>query len=280
MKYRECYLKGKTMLLDAGIQEADLDARLLLEYICKTNRNYMLVHGENEVTAEQEEDYFQVIEKRAGRIPLQHITGTQNFMGLDFAVNSHVLIPRQDTEILVEEILRQMNDGIRILDMCTGSGCILISLLHYSNWCQGVGVDISAEALAVAVENAGQLLHDSSYVFLESDLFEKVEGKFEVIVSNPPYIRTDVIETLMPEVKDFEPRLALDGTPDGLYFYRRIVEESREYLENSGMLFFEIGHDQAQEVSLLMQNAGFKDVQVVKDYAGLDRVVFGRFVRE
>ncbi len=282
MKYQECYHKGTTALVEAGIEEAVLDARLLLEYVCNTDRNYLLVHGDNEVAAEQEETYFQKIAMRAKRIPLQQITGVQNFMGLDFQVNEHVLIPRQDTEILVEEVLRQMNDGSRILDMCTGSGCILISLLRYSNWCEGVGVDISKEALKVAGQNAMRLLsgktHQPSYQFVESDLFEKVDGQFDIIVSNPPYIRSDVIETLMPEVKEHEPRQALDGSSDGLYFYRRIVEESGRFLKHGGMLYFEIGYDQGAEVSEIMKEKGFADIQVVKDYAGLDRVVYGRWM--
>ncbi len=279
MKYQECYQKGSAALAAAGVEEAALDARLLLEHVCGTNRNYLLVHGDNEVTAEQEKSYFQGIEKRAQRIPLQYITGVQNFMGLDFTVNSHVLIPRQDTEILVEEVLRQMWDGVRILDMCTGSGCILISLLHYSNWCEGVGADISEKALEVASGNAAQLLNsEKRYSFVRSNLYENVEGEFDIIVSNPPYIRTDVIGTLMPEVKEHEPRQALDGFEDGLHFYRRIVEESNAYLKHGGMLYFEIGHDQGQEVSDLMKQAGFADVQVVKDYAGHDRVVYGRWV--
>ena len=143
MKYQECFYKGKSTLMEAGIEEAALDARLLLEHVCGTDRNFLLVHGDNEVSPEQENAYFACIIRRAKRVPLQHIIGSQNFMGLDFQVNEHVLIPRQDTEILVEEVLRQMTDGLRILDMCTGSGCILISLLHYSNGCRGVGVDIS-----------------------------------------------------------------------------------------------------------------------------------------
>ena len=278
MKYQECYLKGRDALADAGVEEAVLDARLLLEFICGTNRNYLLVHGDKDVTEEQEQAYFEVIKKRASRIPLQHITGVQNFMGLDFKVSKHVLIPRQDTEILVEEVLRQMSDGSRILDMCTGSGCILTSLLHYNNWCEGVGVDVSADALEVAKYNASNLLKDkeqTSFRFIESNLFENVEGMFDVIVSNPPYIATDVIETLMPEVKEHEPRLALDGTEDGLFFYRKIVDDGRSYLKNGGMLYFEIGHDQGAEVKALMEQAGFIEVVVVKDYAGLDRVVYG-----
>jgi len=276
MKYQECYLEGKATLQQAGIAEADLDARLLLEYICGTNRNDLLVHGDREVETEKLTAYRATIAKRSERIPLQHITGVQDFMGLEFQVNEHVLIPRQDTEILVEEVMRHMQDNSRILDMCTGSGCILISLLHYSNWCEGVGVDISLEALRVAMTNAEALLPEEKLpVWLESNLFEMVEGKFDIIVSNPPYIRTEVIDTLMPEVRIHEPIQALDGTEDGLFFYRRIVSEAPGYLHKEGRLYFEIGHDQAEEVSELMEKAGFSDIRVVKDYAGLDRVVCG-----
>ena len=276
MKYQECYMEGREKLKQAGIAEADLDARLLLEYICGTGRNDLLVHGDIEVEEEKLTAYRAVIAKRSDRIPLQHITGEQDFMGLVFQVNEHVLIPRQDTEILVEEVMREMLDNSRILDMCTGSGCILISLLHYSNWCEGVGVDISTEALKVAASNGEWLLPESKRpLWLESNLFEAVEGKFDIVVSNPPYIRTDVIDTLMPEVRVHEPLQALDGTEDGLFFYRRIVEEAPKYLTKEGRLYFEIGHDQAKEVSELMEKAGFSDIRVVKDYAGLDRVVCG-----
>lgn len=282
MKYQECFNKGRDVLMKAGIEEAAWDARLLLEHVCGTDRNYLLVHGDKEVDSDKEASYLQMIDMRAKRIPLQHITGVQNFMGLDFKVNEHVLIPRQDTEILVEEILRQMSDSSRILDMCTGSGCILISLLHYNNWCEGVGVDLSESALEVANENASALLGNKSpqpvYKFIRSDLFENVEGKYDIIVSNPPYIRSEVIETLMPEVKEHEPRMALDGSEDGLYFYRKITDLGKEYLKRGGMLYYEIGHDQGEEVSEIMRAAGFSDVQIVKDYAGLDRVVYGNWL--
>ena len=275
MKYLECYKEGCRKLAEAGVPEAQLDARLLLEYICGTNRNDLLVHGDRDVEAEKLTAYEAAIAKRTQRIPLQHITGEQDFMGLNFRVNEHVLIPRQDTEILVEEIVKDMQDYCKILDMCTGSGCILISLLHYNNWCEGVGVDISSLALQIAEENGQRLLPEEKRpLWLESNLFEKVEGKFDIIVSNPPYIRSEVIATLMPEVKDHEPMNALDGTTDGLYFYREIVRVASEYLNKEGKLYFEIGHDQATEVSELLKQAGFKEIHVVKDYAGLDRVVY------
>lgn len=281
MTYRECYEQGCRTLQAAGIEEAALDARLLLEAVCGTDRNDLLVHGEQAVAPEAEEKYLNWIRQRAEHIPLQQLTGEQGFMGLTFSVNEHVLIPRQDTEILVEEVLKELHDGMRVLDMCTGSGCILLSLLHYSNDCEGLGVDLSAEALEVAGRNVLKVLTPEKAEhahFLQSDLFEKVEGKFEIIVSNPPYIASAEVEKLMPEVRDHEPRMALDGTEDGLYFYRRIIEEAGKHLVSSGMLFFEIGYDQGQAVSELMRTEGYCDVQVVQDYAGLDRVVFGTYV--
>ena len=280
MTYRKCYEQGCRTLQAAGIEEAALDARLLLEAVCGTNRNDLLVHGEQPVAPEAEEKYLNWIRQRAEHIPLQQLTGEQDFMGLTFNVNEHVLIPRQDTEILVEEVLKELHDGMRVLDMCTGSGCILLSLLHYSNDCEGLGVDLSAEALEVAGRNVLKVLTPEKAEhahFLQSDLFEKVEGKFEIIVSNPPYIASAKVDKLMPEVRDHEPRMALDGTEDGLHFYRRIIKEAGKHLVNSGMLFFEIGYDQGQAVSELMRAGGYREVQVVQDYAGLDRVVLGTY---
>ena len=278
MNYRECFEKGKGALADAGIEEAALDARLLLEHICGTDRNTLLVHGDRTVSPEEEKQYLDAVERRSRRIPLQQITGQQEFMGLPFRVNSNVLIPRQDTEVLVEEVLKHTHDGMQILDMCTGSGCILISILHYSNDCEGLGVDVSSPALEVAEENAERLLSGRTGVsarFLQSDLCEAVDGKYDILVSNPPYIRSTVVDTLMPEVRDYEPRIALDGEEDGLAFYRRILSDCRKNLKKGGMLFFEIGYDQAEDVKGMMEQSGFLEVTVKKDFGGLDRVVFG-----
>lgn len=276
MKYRECYDNGWRRLLEAGVEEAQLDARLLLERICGTDRNTLLAHADREVSEQEWQAYENAIARRCQRIPLQHILGSQEFMGLEFEVNEHVLVPRQDTEILVEEVLRELQDGMRVLDLCTGSGCILISLLRYSNGCPGVGADISPEALEVARRNAEKLLGgEREYIFVESDLLQRVEGRFDVIVSNPPYIRRREIDTLMPEVRDHDPRLALDGGEDGLDFYRRIAAESPAYLCGGGQLYLEIGCDQGDAVQELLLRQGFREVNVVQDYAGLDRVVYG-----
>lgn len=276
VKYQDCYEKGWKALAEAGVEEASLDARLLLEYICGTDRNTLLVHGDREVDAQERQAYEEVIARRSRRIPLQQITGRQEFMGLTFQINEHVLVPRQDTEILVEEVLRELQDGMKVLDLCTGSGCILISLLHYSNYCQGVGTDISRDALEVARRNGAALLRaEKEYAFVESDLFERVEGRYDVIVSNPPYIRREEIDGLMPEVRDHEPRLALNGGEDGLDFYRRIAAESPGHLNGGGRLYLEIGCDQGDAVQELLLQQGFREVNVVQDYAGLDRVVCG-----
>ncbi len=282
MTYGELYKYGELALEAAGVAEASLDARLLLEYICHTDRNELIVHADRRRSSLEEQFYRTVIEKRAERVPLQYIIGEQEFMGLRFKVNEHTLIPRQDTEILVEEALHRLSDGMRILDMCTGSGCILLSLLRYSNECEGVGIDISGEALKVARENAEQLHLEAS--FLEGDLFapladfvsdKTTDRLFDMIVSNPPYIETAVISTLMPEVRGHEPTKALDGGGDGLHFYKEIVVQAPMYMRKGAHLLFEIGCGQGEAVMSLMRAAGFEQVGIFKDYAGMDRVVSG-----
>ena len=274
MNYTEAFLMGMQKLKEAEIGEAQLDARLLLEEVCGTDHNTLLCHGDREVSEAEEEQYRKALEQRAVHVPLQHLLGYQDFMGLRFQVNEHVLIPRQDTEILVEEAMRYLHDGMRILDLCTGSGCILLSLLHYSNDCEGVGVDISQEALQVAAQNAELLGIKAD--FLKSDLYEKVTGKFDLLVSNPPYIERKVIPTLMEEVREYDPYIALDGGEDGLDFYRRIIGGAQDYLKRGGQILMEIGSGQAKAVSELLREAGFKEIDACRDFAGLDRVVSGR----
>ena len=274
MNYTEAFLMGMQKLKEAEIGEAQLDARLLLEEVCGTDHNTLLCHGDREVSEEEEEQYWGALEQRAVHVPLQHLLGYQDFMGLRFRVNEHVLIPRQDTEILVEEAMRYLHDGMRILDLCTGSGCILLSLLHYSNDCEGIGVDISREALQVAAQNAELLGIKAD--FLESDLYGKATGKFDLLVSNPPYIERAVIPTLMEEVREYDPYIALDGGEDGLDFYRRIIDGAKDYLKRGGQILLEIGSEQAKAVSELLREAGFKEIDVCRDFAGLDRVVSAR----
>ena len=274
MKYREAMQEGEKILQEAGIVDAKNDAWLLLAMVCKVDHTYYYMHMEEELMPEQQDEYHVVIRKRAEHVPLQYITGEQEFMGLTFKVNSNVLIPRQDTETLVEEALKVIRPGMKVLDMCTGSGCILISILKNVLNVEGVGCDISKQALIVAKENAK--LNNVVATFERSDLFDHVTETFDVIVSNPPYIRTEEIATLMPEVCQFEPINALDGKEDGLFFYRKMIAESSKYLNPNGVILFEIGYDQGQDVSLMLKEAGYKDVQIVKDLAQNDRVVLGR----
>lgn len=273
MTFREAIRFGEEKLNIAGIEDAKHDAWLLLTFICKIDRTFYYVHMDEEMPVEQVAEYENVLNKRAEHVPLQYITGEQEFMGIPFHVNDAVLIPRQDTETLVEEALKVVRPGMKVLDMCTGSGCILISILKNIVDVEGFGYDISKQAINVAKENAK--LNNVNATFERSDLFEDVSETFDVIVSNPPYIPTDAIGGLMPEVAVYEPMQALDGKEDGLHFYRRIIEAASQYLNPGGKLLFEIGHDQGESVSALMKEAGYQDVRVIKDLAGNDRVVTG-----
>lgn len=274
MTYREAIVLGESILRKADIVDAKTDSWLLLAMACKIDHTYYYMHIDEEMTEEQAREFEVLIKKRAERVPLQYITGEQEFMGLTFHVNSNVLIPRQDTETLVEEALKVVRPGMKIMDMCTGSGCVLISILKNAHDIEGIGYDISKQAINVAKENAK--LNEVPAVFERSDLFEDVvENDFDVIVSNPPYIPTDVIATLMPEVAEFEPREALDGKGDGLYFYSKILEQCKNYMKPDGYVLFEIGCTQGDSVSTMMRLAGFSEVHVIKDLAGNDRVVMG-----
>ena len=283
MTYEEARKEAEQILKGAEVPDAALDAWYLLEYAIRkiekkeTGRTWYLMNRKESILPGTLSYYQELVYRRKQRIPLQHLTGEQEFMGLAFKVNEHVLIPRQDTEVLVEEALNYVRSGMDILDVCTGSGCILLSVLKLGKKkCRGIlhgtGVDLSREALQVAEENAGRLQVEAT--FLHSDLFAEVQGQYDMILSNPPYIEKAVVETLEEEVRIHEPRMALDGGEDGLDFYRKITAESVQYLRKGGRLLFEIGYDQGEAVSALMKEH-FAEVRVIQDLAGLDRVVSG-----
>lgn len=263
--------EGEEILRKEGITDHKIDAVLLLEHVLKKDRTYIKAHPDADVTGDEEKDYKVFIAGRAEHIPLQHITGTVWFMGLPFKVTPDVLIPRFDTEFVTEEVLKEVSDGDRILDLCTGSGCILLSVMSYKNDIEGVGTDISKEALKVAEENAESLKKDP--VLLCSDMFEKVEGVFDCIVSNPPYIKSADINGLEIEVRDHEPRTALDGGEDGLDFYRIIADLAADHLKKEGRIILEIGYDEGEDVRRIFEEKGYRDIRIIRDYAGNERVM-------
>lgn len=279
--YKELLEYGKVRLQEAQIEEYALDARLLLEYVFQISRTWYFVHENEMADTEKAEQYLEYIGERSRHVPLQQLTGEAYFYGMKLYVNEDVLIPRQDTEVLVEEVLKlsrtvfpeEKGKHLNILDVCTGSGCILLSLLSNLEHAEGTGVDLSEKALNVARINGRNLGIQAEWI--HSNLFDKVQGKYDMIVSNPPYIKTSVIEELMDEVKYHEPKMALDGREDGLYFYRAMIREAEEYLNQGGILAFEIGYDQGESVSRLMREQGYSQVQVIPDLAGLDRCVTG-----
>jgi len=293
MTLHQLLTEGEEALIDAGIQEAALDARCLLLEAFHTDTMHFLMNRMRQLAESSETDaamtvYRKMIAKRSRRIPLQHILGQQEFMGLTFKVNEHVLIPRQDTETLVELVLEEQQDRTKkVLDLCTGSGCIAISLAVKGGYEDVTAADLSTAALRVAEENARKLLDESWQIGVEGkhcskrlqlcqgDLFGALASgsRFDILVSNPPYIPTEVIKGLQPEVRDHEPMMALDGTEDGLLFYRRIAHEAKDWLNPGGSIYLEIGHDQGDAVSGLLKEAGFDNIRVVKDLPGLDRVV-------
>ena len=270
--YKELLDFGKEYLREKKIENGDLDAWLLMEYVCKISRTWYFVHEEDQVKEEESRDYRKLIRKRGEHIPLQQLTHEAYFYGMKFYVDENVLAPRPDTETLVEEVLKELpaDQELKILDMCTGSGCILLSILANREKAIGTGVDLSEKALAVARRNGQDCQAKAQWIC--SDLFEKIKGRYDAIVSNPPYIRTSVIQGLMEEVRLYEPYMALDGHEDGLFFYRNILDQAGEHLKPGGLLAFEIGYDQGEEVASLMEEKGYIQVRTVKDLAGLDRV--------
>lgn len=279
-EYRTLYEKGRKALEDIGLADAALDARLLLEEVCGTNLQTLLVYPDRKVSEEEASLYQSYIQRRANREPTAMILQKWDFMGLTFHLNRSTLIPEQDTECLVEAALnwaaeRQQAVG-KILDLCTGSGCILLSLLHMLPQARGLGTDISAQALEAAAYNRESLQLTERARLRQGDLWEPVgDETFDLIVSNPPYVPTGVIPTLEPEVCLGEPYAALDGGEDGLVFYRRILREVKRHLNPAGTIIVEAGFEEADEIAGLMQEAGFAKTEIYKDYGGLDRVVQG-----
>jgi release factor glutamine methyltransferase len=274
--WRELLEQGQHLLEQSHVPDADLDAWYLLEYASHKNRGEYFLHREETAPQKECEQFLQLVQQRCQRIPLQYVTGCQEFMGLPFLVDSRVLVPRQDTELLVETLL-PLAKGKKVLDLCTGSGCIAISLDKLGETVQVDGVDLSADALQVAQKNAKQL--DSRVRLWQSDLFENVTEQYDIIVSNPPYIPSGTVDTLMPEVRGYEPCMALDGGRDGLDFYRQITARAGQYLLPGGRLAVEIGYDQREAVVSLFEQNHFRQVVCHQDLCGKDRIVMGTIER-
>lgn len=276
MLIKEAIRKGMILLKTNNIQEPNLKSRLLMQYILNKSRQYMLIHDNEELTNKQEKAYLENIEKMIKGVPLQHITHSQEFMKMNFYVNENVLIPRPDTEILVEEVINiaKKTNAKKILDLCTGSGAIAISLAKYIENSQITAVDISEEALRIAKLNAVNNNVEDKITFVKSDLFENiVKEKYDIIVSNPPYIKKDFMKKLDKEVQQ-EPYIALDGGYDGLDFYRKIISEGYQYLKFKGYLCMEIGYDQKQEVfDIIKSQEKYSNTYSKIDLGGNDRIV-------
>ena len=285
MTIMDAIKKGMIELKNSNIESPKLKSRLLMQYVLKQTRQYIIVNDLNQISKEDEERYFVGISKLRAGVPLEHITHQREFMKLNFYINENVLIPRQDTEILVEEVMKLTNSESRVLDMCTGSGCIIISLAASGHTSENgaVAIDISDDALKVADYN--KKYNNADYIkLIKSDMFSSSEceqyknedNRFDVIVSNPPYIPTKDIDELSEEVRLHDPVLALDGDTDGLKFYKAITKQSVNYLKENGYLCYEIGYNQAEDVRNIMEQCGYSGIKVIKDLAGLDRVVIGR----
>lgn len=271
---KEVLDEGIKYLAYKNIDDGQVDAWHLFSHVINMKRAEYILHRDDKIKDSLYGEYMELIRARGNHRPLQYIIGHQDFLGLEIRVNEHVLIPRLDTEVLVDEIMK-LSKGKDVLDLCTGSGCIIISLKRFGNINRAVGVDISKEALVLAKENAN--INNVDIDFIESDLFTKVEGKYDIIVSNPPYIAKEDIKTLSKEVRDHEPHLALDGKDDGLFYYKEIINKVKQYLKPKGYIFFEVGYDQAKRVKDLLAAKGIQEIELIKDLAGLDRIVKGRF---
>lgn len=276
MRTGELLKELKRVFADAGIDSSRIDSELIVMEALGFTRVQLITREDYELTAQELERVSEMKERRLKFEPMQYILGYCEFMGLDFSLNESTLIPRPDTECLVERVMEyiKLNSAKTVLDIGTGSGAIAVSLAALADvFC--VGCDISKNALKMAAYNGEKNGVKAKTKFVQSDVFENIEGEFDIIVSNPPYIESDVISTLSPQVKDFEPVGALDGGSDGLKFYRKIAAEAKKYLKYGGLLAFEIGYNQGDAVKNIMEAQGFADVSVGKDLAGLDRTVLG-----
>lgn len=276
---REIMYRARETLKNFGDETYDIDAKVLLKHTLSCNDMYLIIHSDDILSNEKRREYLSYVERRKLGEPVAYITGKKEFMGFDFKVTKDVLIPRPDTETLVNEVLRCTNDRreLRILDLCTGSGAIGVSLAKMLPYSEVTMVDISMDALEIARENSMDLMVDHRCEFMCIDVLNdlsNIDEQYDIVVSNPPYIRRDVLDTLMKDVKDFEPELALDGGDDGLIFYRTIIYEMDKILKKDGLMFFEIGYDQAEEVSHMMKR-DFRHISVINDLGNNPRVVRG-----
>lgn len=275
MKIEELLRYGKEKLGKQKVEDASIISRILMQYVLKIDRNKLIINKNDNVDINKENEYKEYIEKIIKGKPVQYITNNQEFMKLNFYVDENVLIPQPDTEILVEKVIKSIDimENIEILDMCTGSGCIGISLAKNIKNTKVTLVDISKEAIEIAKKNAIQNEVENKITFIQSDMFKNVKGKFDIIVSNPPYIKTNIIQTLDKQVQN-EPHIALDGGEDGLDFYKILINEAHKYLKKDGKIFLEIGYDQKQEVeNLVKRSKHYKKIETIKDLSQNDRVI-------
>lgn len=281
MKIKEALKKANQILIQNSIDEVFLKSRILLAHILNVEKEYLIIHDDEVLLSLQENEFFEKVNKLCSGVPIQYLTNSQEFMGFNFYVDENVLIPQPDTEILVENVIsiiknlqKSCQKEITVLDLCTGSGIIGVCLKKYLQNVNVLSSDISSNALEIAKKNAN--LQNVKIDFIKSDLFENIDEKFDVIVSNPPYIKTDKINELSKEVKN-EPRLALDGGQDGLDFYRKIIKESTNFFRKTGYLALEIGYDQKEAVENLFKNFKYKEIKIFKDLSDIERVIIGKY---
>ena len=281
MKIKEALKKANQILIQNSIDEVFLKSRILLAHILNVEKEYLIIHDDEVLLSLQENEFFEKVNKLCSGVPIQYLTNSQEFMGVNFYVDKNVLIPQPDTEILVENVIsiiknlqKSCQKEITVLDLCTGSGIIGVCLKKYLQNVNVLSSDISSNALEIAKKNAN--LQNVKIDFIKSDLFENIDEKFDVIVTNPPYIKTDKINELSKEVKN-EPRLALDGGQDGLDFYRKIIKESTNFFRKTGYLALEIGYDQKEAVENLFKNFKYKEIKIFKDLSDIERVIIAKY---